>query len=75
MKMMKWDTALAAQAQRWANNCKFGHSPGNQRPGAGENVYYSSQSGTSIDGNSLGKNKIRSSPNFYFLIGFSQANN
>ena len=58
MRMMKWDTALAAQAQRWANNCKFGHSPSNQRPGAGENIYYSSQSGTSIDGNSLGKLKL-----------------
>lgn len=56
MKMMQWDTALAAQAQSWANNCNFAHSPSNLRPGAGENIYYSSQFGTNvqIDGNVAG---------------------
>jgi len=39
MNMLRWDSTLAQQSQNWANQCQNGHSPRNQRPGAGENIY------------------------------------
>ena len=37
--MLSWDSTLAEQAQRWANQCKSGHSPNDQRPDSGENTF------------------------------------
>ncbi|VIO90427.1 venom allergen antigen-like protein 1, putative [Brugia malayi] len=39
MLLLKWSCQLENSAQRWANQCVFGHSPRNQRQGIGENVY------------------------------------
>merc|ERR1711935_787300 len=39
MKKLTWDSTLAEQAQRWANQCKDGHSQKDQRPDSGENSY------------------------------------
>uniref|UniRef100_A0A8R1U3U0 Activation-associated secreted protein-1 n=1 Tax=Onchocerca volvulus TaxID=6282 RepID=A0A8R1U3U0_ONCVO len=39
MLKMRWDCKLESSAQRWANQCIFGHSPRQQREGVGENVY------------------------------------
>jgi len=47
MKIMTWDAALAAQAQKWANTCTFEHSPDSQRPiASGENLYQSFSQGS-----------------------------
>ncbi|VDM92986.1 unnamed protein product, partial [Onchocerca ochengi] len=39
MMEMRWDCKLENSAQKWADQCVSGHSPKNQRPGIGENVY------------------------------------
>ncbi|CAJ0567807.1 unnamed protein product, partial [Mesorhabditis spiculigera] len=43
MRKLKWDNALATQAQNWANRCKFEHSSFNN---TGENIYKVSSSAT-----------------------------
>uniref|UniRef100_A0A670IFX5 SCP domain-containing protein n=1 Tax=Podarcis muralis TaxID=64176 RepID=A0A670IFX5_PODMU len=46
MLKMRWNSAAEANAKRWASNCKFAHSPSNQRVAdgisCGENIYASS---------------------------------
>lgn len=41
---LTWDSSLASSAQTWANRLaqqnRMEHSPGNQRPGQGENLAY-----------------------------------
>ncbi|VDM15067.1 unnamed protein product [Wuchereria bancrofti] len=39
MLQLTWSCQLENSAQRWANQCVFGHSPKNQRQGTGENLY------------------------------------
>ena len=54
---MKWDSTLAAQAQNWANNCNFEHSPSSSRPGAGENLAIRGTSGL-VDENGAGRDAV-----------------
>jgi hypothetical protein len=42
---LQWSTAIAAQAQAWADNCQFQHSGGNY----GENIYADTGQGTVND--------------------------
>jgi glioma pathogenesis-related protein 2 len=44
-----WNSTLAIHAQDWANRCTFSHSPSDQRPGEGENLYWATPAQSSID--------------------------
>lgn len=38
---LSWDSKLAAQAQAWADRCKWGHADGRTLAGSGESIYSS----------------------------------
>ncbi|EGT37200.1 hypothetical protein CAEBREN_11561 [Caenorhabditis brenneri] len=46
IRKIKWDNAVATNAQNYANTCPTGHSQGTARGGYGENLYWSWTSGT-----------------------------
>ncbi|GFG39604.1 hypothetical protein Cfor_02878, partial [Coptotermes formosanus] len=54
MRKISWDDELATVAQRWANQCSFGHDACREvgRFSVGQNAYQSSSQGTSPNGQS-----------------------